>query len=389
MSRTIVTSLKILLLCSCQILPEAFPPKRGFPPALPPGCLRADDKISDLWCPGDHGYGCYKIPSLLHIPGTSTLLGFIEARKYSCDDWGYIDLLMKRSHDNGKTWTEPLMVYGNSTETDWHTIGDALPIYDIIEKAVHLVFTRDNTDVFVTRSFDEGLTWDTPRNISSAALRKSGEWVGTGHAAGVQLPSGRLLVPMYGGGSKSFVLASDDHGSSWHIAGEVNCNPNEWVMAPVQHNSTRLYGSIRSEPFRLQSFSEDGGNTWSPVTHVIGMPEPISGCEGAVVLHPNGHLFYSHPDSHLLRNVMRIKRSDDGGRTWRDHSTIWGPKAGCDKPCVPAASYSSMSILGDDTDSEIGIFFMRNNVSMLVFEGSASFAKFSPAQSEIMDAIIV
>ena len=27
--------------------------------------------------------------------------------------------------------------------------------------------------------------------------------------------SGRLLVPMYGGGSTSFVLAYDDHGASW------------------------------------------------------------------------------------------------------------------------------------------------------------------------------
>eukprot|EP00929_Paragymnodinium_shiwhaense_P119872 TRINITY_DN91783_c0_g1_i1.p1 TRINITY_DN91783_c0_g1~~TRINITY_DN91783_c0_g1_i1.p1 ORF type:complete len:412 (-),score=48.84 TRINITY_DN91783_c0_g1_i1:108-1238(-) len=360
----------------------AMPPGPGFP-HISPGCLAATDRISDLWCPGDAGYECYKIPSLLRIPGTTTLLGFIEARKHSCDDAGYIDLLLKRSHDNGKTWSEAQMVYGNSTESEWHTIGDALPVYDAVDKSVHLVFTRDNTDAFVTKSTDDGATWATPRNISDVAVKHRGKFLGTGHASGLQMASGRLLVPMYGGGSTSFVLASDDHGASWHIRGQVNCMGNEWVMAPVAQNGSRLYGSIRSMPFRLQSFSDDEGATWTPVQHMFRMPEPISGCEGAVVLHPNGRLFYSHPDEYLLRNVMRIKRSDDGGKTWHDHATIWGPGAGCDKPCVPAASYSSMSVLGDEEDSEIGIFFMRNNVTMLIFEGrGASFATFKPQPAD-------
>merc|ERR1719487_2794551 len=128
----------------------------------------------NLWCPGDAGYECYKIPSLLRIPNTTTLLAFIEARKHSCDDEGYIDLLLRRSHDNGKTWLAPQMVYGNSTEEEWHTIGDALPVFDPHDGAVHLVFTRDNTDAFLTRSDDRGATWAAPKNISAWAVAQRG-----------------------------------------------------------------------------------------------------------------------------------------------------------------------------------------------------------------------
>lgn len=99
--------------------------------------------------------------------------------------------------------------------------------------------------------------------------------------------------------------------------------------------------------------------------------------------HPNGKLYFSHPDPDhswsRLRNLMRIKVSEDGGHSWRNHKTIWGPGEGCDHPCVPAASYSSMVALSDDVDAEIGLFYMRNNVTMFVFEGrGASFTTFEP-----------
>ena len=31
---------------------------------IKPGCLPKVNGLDDLWCPGDNGYVCYKIPSL-------------------------------------------------------------------------------------------------------------------------------------------------------------------------------------------------------------------------------------------------------------------------------------------------------------------------------------
>ena len=78
-------------------------------PHISPGCLPAAQQAghTELWCPGQASYECYKIPTLLRIPNSTKLLAFIEARKYSCDDAGFIDILLRHSPDNGKTWTEP------------------------------------------------------------------------------------------------------------------------------------------------------------------------------------------------------------------------------------------------------------------------------------------
>jgi hypothetical protein len=88
-----------------------------------------------------------------------------------------------------------------------------------------------------------------------------------------------------------------------------------------------------------------------------------------MVAHPSGRLYYSHPERYVLRQVMAVKVSDDGGRTWAPHARLWGADAGCDPPCVPAASYSSMAVLGEGDAAEIAILYMRNNVTMLIFEG--------------------
>ena len=282
----------------------------GTPPSLPPGCLPKDDQ-QDLFCPGDYDYGCFKIPSLLRVPNSTRVLAFIEARKYSCDDEGYVDLLLKTSDDLGETWSRPSLVHSDSTggpddPGEWHTIGDALPILDEHTGVVHLVFTRDNTDVLYTRSSRVAQLghhvvtedWATIRNISSSAVRDRSKknFVGTGHAAGVFLPYprgiGTLLVPCYGGGSNSFVLASEDRGESWHIRSELDAPPNEWVMTFVDPSTpNRLFASLRSSPHRLQAWSEDGGKSWTPTKPAPELPEPISGCEGSVLLHPNGKLY--------------------------------------------------------------------------------------------------
>lgn len=208
----------LLCLLAAQAAGECLNPPCPGKPRITPGCL-APDGQTDLWCPGQADYECYKIPTLLRIPNSTTLLAFIEARKYSCDDAGYVDILQKRSHDDGKTWSEASKVYGDSNEKEWHTIGDALPVFDAHTGIIHLVFTRDNKDAFLSHSDNQGLTWSTPTNITDVVAKKRGGFCGTGHANGVQFKSGRLFVPMYGCGANSFSLVSDDHGKSWKRTG--------------------------------------------------------------------------------------------------------------------------------------------------------------------------
>jgi len=53
---------------------------------------------------GTDGHKSYRIPAIIQIPG-GDLLAFAEGRADGSDDFGNIDIVMKRSTDKGKTWS--------------------------------------------------------------------------------------------------------------------------------------------------------------------------------------------------------------------------------------------------------------------------------------------
>ena len=60
---------------------------------------------TDLFTAGTAGYALYRIPGVV-VTAKGTLLAYCEARKSASGDWGTIDVLMRRSTDGGKTWSE-------------------------------------------------------------------------------------------------------------------------------------------------------------------------------------------------------------------------------------------------------------------------------------------
>ena len=53
---------------------------------------------------GTEGYKSFGIPAIIKTP-SNDLLAFCEGRVNSSGDFGDIDIVMKRSSDNGKTWS--------------------------------------------------------------------------------------------------------------------------------------------------------------------------------------------------------------------------------------------------------------------------------------------
>ena len=58
---------------------------------------------TDVFAEGEAGYHTFRIPALA-VSRKGTLLAFCEGRKQSSADHGDIDLVLKRSFDDGKTW---------------------------------------------------------------------------------------------------------------------------------------------------------------------------------------------------------------------------------------------------------------------------------------------
>jgi sialidase-1 len=195
-------------------------------------------------------------------------------------------------------------------------IGNAAPVQDRRTGRILVPFCRNNLQVLLTYSDDDGRTWSPAVNLTGVTM-PAWKWVGTGPPAGVQLSgaSGRLLIPSYhsevpnddGEFSIDHVMVSDDGGATWSLGGNFSYGaqfPNECqaVAFPdgsVYINSRGLWND------RVEAWSTDGGDTWPPdrVKIIADLKQPLEGCEGSTVRHPtSGLLFYSGPiDSSWVR----------------------------------------------------------------------------------------
>ena len=82
-------------------------------------------QLNYIYKGGEEGYKCFRIPALI-TTAKGTLLAFAEARKNNCGDAGDIDMVVKRSNDNGKTWSALQVIWDDST----NTCGNPTPVVD-------------------------------------------------------------------------------------------------------------------------------------------------------------------------------------------------------------------------------------------------------------------
>ena len=76
-----------------------------------------------LWEKGSGKYNNYRIPSLV-VTKKGTVLAFAEGRE--AGDTGDIDILLKRSLDNGKTWSDEIVVWDQKD----NSCGNPVPVVD-------------------------------------------------------------------------------------------------------------------------------------------------------------------------------------------------------------------------------------------------------------------
>ncbi|HUG90452.1 MAG TPA: sialidase family protein [Planctomycetaceae bacterium] len=330
-----------LLLCSASVLAAAEPFR------------------SDVFVSGTEGYHTYRIPAVV-VTTKGTLLAFCEGRKTSRADHGDIDLVLRRSADGGRTWQAMQVVYEEGGDAAI-TIGNPCPVVDGKTGRVWLPFCRDNDEVFVTFSDDEGMTWAEPRRITGSVKRPGWGWYATGPGVGIQLQhgphAGRLVIPcdhrepidgrpvMY-----SHVFYSDDHGETWKLGGSVDRHTDECQVVELADgrlliNMRNYWGRDGGEPAkgnqRALATSSDGGATWQGLRFDETLIEPV--CQASLLRIPSAgeenrtRLLFSNPASRTTRERLTVRLSADEGRTWPfDRVLHTGP-----------AAYSCLAVLPD------------------------------------------
>jgi predicted neuraminidase len=134
----------------------------------------------------------------------------------------------------------------------------------------------------------------------------------------LELPSGRILVPMYSDGFSFGIMAiSDDRGITW-TASEPIVGAGCIQPSVVRKNDRSLVAYLRDNgppPKRAHiSVSKDDGVSWTPArdTEILN-----PGTSLEVIRLKNGHWIVVHNDLERGRYSLVAALSDDEGATWK------------------------------------------------------------------------
>lgn len=296
---------------------------------------------------------CYRIPSLI-TAADGHLIAAIDERVPSCGDLRYnedINIVIKRSEDNGKTWSEiervvdfplgksasdPSMILDKET-------GNIFLFYNYMDHNkepnvyyLHLVESRDN-----------GKTWGEPRDITSEITKK--EWhsdfkfITSGR--GIQTRSGRLLHTLVNHDKGLHLFGSDDHGKTWFFIDSPINPANESKVVELNNGSYMVNSRVRSdEGVRYVHVSKDKGVNWQ------SNPEPqlIDPVNNASFIRydfndDKTRLLFSNTKSSETRENLTVRISYDEGNSWSEGKTIY----------EGSAAYSSLTVL---RNGDIGLF---------------------------------
>jgi len=326
----------------------------------------AEPKIdkTDLFEAGKGGHKLYRIPGIV-VTAKGAVIAYCEARKNSGSDWDDIEILLRRSTDGGTTWSEPerLRQPEGKFERNPAAVAQKLakqgeiafnnPVA-IVDRAgpIHFLFCVDYGRCFYLRSDDDGKTFSKPVEITDVfeQFRKDYECpvFATGPGHGIQLKSGRLVVPVWlstgmGGNahrpSAVSTIYSDDAGKTWR-RGEIVDKGDGIVTRPNETTLTQLIDgrvmlNVRNESNqhrRAIAFSPDGATKWTPLAFDEQLKEPI--CMASLCrLSEKGkqdrdRLLFANPDNLLRfgkegapgqgrdRKNLTVRLSYDEGRTW-------------------------------------------------------------------------
>lgn len=276
-----------------------------------PLTLWANEKYSPTWLFKSNSSECYRIPSLISVG--KNLIAVVEMRRgtsknnpdrhYSdkkenfnprkCMDWGYIDLVMRRSTDGGHSWGKQSSIVSYSTflrppfnmvlagnPTLLETKGKLILLFNITRSSGEYNGAKCSkkqaplncgdyfsNQIWKIESSNLGSTWTSPELIDISTSIRDMARVGPGH--GIALSNGDLLFPGY-----PWIIKSSDGGITWRKAATTrNTSLRGSETAAVEIRPGHVWALLRPTkrtaiknssyyPFRLSASSFDFGETY-------------------------------------------------------------------------------------------------------------------------------
>ena len=354
---------------------------------------------------GTEGYKSFRIPAIVRLKD-GILLAFCEGRINNAADYGNVDVVMKRSTDDGKSWS-PLSVIADNGSFQ---IGGPAPVVDMSDPVypngrVFLFMNTGNASekeikegkgikqcIYKT-SVDDGLTWSRPVKITAQVHRPNKPDVDTayhfkedwryyantpGHA--MQFTEGpykgRIFVPANHtagspgkDGNEYFAHGyyTDDHGKTFQLGNSLRLPGRNESMAAelaggkLMMNSRNQKGDVRE---RIVSVSSDGGASWDTTYFDPNLPDPV--CEASLLnigrYKGKNVLAFCNPADTKERNNLLLRISYDEGHSWAKSFLV------DKKEDAPHDAYTAYSDLVKLNRNEVGVMYEKNNYRSIVFK---------------------
>jgi sialidase-1 len=228
---------------------------------------------------------------------------------------------------------------------------------------------EETGQLVISRSTDDGLTWEPPRSITHQVKQPGWRLCFNGPGAGIQLKDGALVFAAQfrdaDETSKSCFIYSKDAGETWAISPPAAPDkPLTSEAQVVQLADESLLITMRNEsrgPERAWArwvWEQDiSQGRWVDLR--FDVRDPV--CMAGLTRHPNGMVLLSNNNS-ARRERMTIRYSSDDGVTWSSGKLL---------DSRPSA-YSCLAVL---PNGEVGILYECGDASSVE---TLTFAKFSP-----------